>query len=189
MAGAAAAAPEPLGVASLFKCNPVDHGEDRPALGTLSDERCMRLALAEARAALEHGDVPVGAVAILDGRVVGRAHNQRELLGDPTAHAEMIAITQAAEAVGSWRLTGVALFVTLEPCVMCAGAMVLARIARCVYGAEDPKTGAVRSLYRLLDDPRLNHRVAATGGVLADECAALLRGFFRRRRARAEGQA
>jgi len=139
----------------------------------------MRLALAEAEAALLHDDVPVGAVAACGGTVVGRAHNQRELLGDPTAHAEMLALTQAAEALGRWRLNGVTLYVTLEPCVMCAGAMVLARIERLVYGARDPKAGAVESLYRVLADERLNHRVPSEGGVLADECGALLRRFFR----------
>ena len=149
---------------------------------TGTDETFQRLALAEARAALAHDDVPVGAVAVQGGRLIGRAHNQRELLRDPTAHAEMIALTQAAEAMGRWRLTGVTLYVTLEPCAMCAGAMVLARIDRLVYGATDPKAGAVESLYRLLDDPRLNHRVPATGGLLAEECGDLLVEFFRRRR-------
>ena len=144
----------------------------------------MRLALAQAREAMAVDDVPVGAVAVFEGRVVARAHNQRELLRDPTAHAEMIALTQAAEALGRWRLTGVTLFVTLEPCAMCAGAMVLARIGRLVYGATDPKAGAVESLYRLLDDERLNHRVPHTGGVMADECGALLSEFFRRKRRR-----
>ena len=148
----------------------------------------MRLALAQAREALTADEVPVGAVAVFEGRVVGRAHNQRELLRDPTAHAEMLALTQAAEALGRWRLSGVTLFVTLEPCAMCAGAMVLARIERLVYGATDPKAGAVESLYRLLDDDRLNHRVPSTGGVLADECGALLSEFFRKRRS-SSGQA
>jgi tRNA(adenine34) deaminase len=155
-------------------------------IGAATDEQYMRLALAEAEAALEHGDVPVGTVAVRDGRVIARAHNQRELLGDPTAHAEMIALTQAAEAVGHWRLNGVTVYVTLEPCAMCAGALVLARVDRLVYGAEDPKTGAVRSLYQLLDDSRLNHLVPSVGGVLAEECGELLRRFFRRRRQRAE---
>ena len=142
----------------------------------------MRLALAEARQALEADEVPVGAVAVADGRLIGRAHNQRELLRDPTAHAEMLALTQAAEALGRWRLTGVTLYVTLEPCAMCAGAMVLARIGRLVYGARDPKAGAVVSLYQLLSDERLNHRVPSDGGVLAEECGALLQEFFRKRR-------
>jgi len=142
----------------------------------------MRLALEQARQALRVDEVPVGAVAVVEGRVVGRAHNQRELLRDPTAHAEMLALTQAAAALGRWRLAGVTVYVTLEPCAMCAGAMVLARIDRLVYGARDPKAGAVESLYRLLDDPRLNHRVASTPGVLAEECGALLRAFFGKRR-------
>ena len=152
------------------------------AIGTLSDESFMRLALAEAREARRRNEVPVGALAVHTGRVIGRAHNQRELLQDPTAHAEMIVLTQAAAALRSWRLTGVVLYVTLEPCAMCAGAMVLARIERLVYGAADPKAGAVRSLYEILDDPRLNHRVPSVGGVLADECASLLQEFFRARR-------
>ena len=142
----------------------------------------MRLALAEAREAPAHGDVPVGAVAVVQGQVVGRAHNQRELLHDPTAHAEILAITQAAAALGSWRLAGATLYVTLEPCVMCAGAMVLARIDRLVYGAQDPKAGAVESLYHVLADERLNHRVPSAGGVLAEECGLVLQEFFRKRR-------
>jgi tRNA(adenine34) deaminase len=145
----------------------------------------MGLALQEAREALAHDDVPVGAVAVCGGQVVGRAHNQRELLRDPTAHAEMLAITQAAEALRRWRLTGATLYVTLEPCTMCAGAMVLARIDRLVYGAKDPKAGAVESLYQALSDPRLNHRVAVTGGVLAEDCGEILQEFFRKRRGRA----
>ena len=144
----------------------------------------MRLALAEAEAAVLHDDVPVGAVAVCGGRVVGRAHNQRELLNDPTAHAEVLAITQAAEALGRWRLSGVTLYATLEPCVMCAGAMVLARIDRLVYGASDPKAGAVESLYHILSDGRLNHRPPCQRGVLGEECGALLREFFRKRRAK-----
>jgi len=147
-----------------------------------TDEALMRIALAQAHEALAHDDVPVGAVAVCGDRVVGRAHNQRELLHDPTAHAEMLAITQAAEALGCWRLTGVTLYVTLEPCAMCAGAMVLARIDRLVYGARDPKAGAVESLYQLLSDERLNHRVPVTAGVLGEECGGLLRQFFRKRR-------
>jgi len=142
----------------------------------------MRLALAEARQALEHDDVPVGAVAVCGGQVVGRAHNQRELLRDPTAHAELLALTQAAAALGRWRLTGVTLYATLEPCAMCAGALVLARVDRLAYGARDPKAGAVESLYRLLSDERLNHCVPSEGGLLAEECGELLQAFFRKRR-------
>lgn len=155
--------------------------------GWASDEGFMRAALAEACQALAEGEVPVGAVAVADGRLVGRAHNQRETLRDPTAHAEMLALTQAAAALGRWRLTGVTLYVTLEPCAMCAGAMVLARLDRLVYGATDPKAGAVASLYRLLADPRLNHRVPSEGGLLAEECGALLQEFFRKRRAESCG--
>ena len=142
----------------------------------------MGMALIEARAALDHEDVPVGAVIVHGDRVIARAHNQRELLQDPTAHAEILALTQAAAAIGHWRLTGATMYVTLEPCAMCAGALVLARLDRLVYGAEDPKTGAVRSLYRLCDDERLNHRVEVTRGVLADPCGQTLRDFFRARR-------
>ena len=138
----------------------------------------MLAALAEARRAEEHGDVPVGAVAVLEGRVIGRGHNRREIDRDPTAHAEMIALRQAAEAVGDWRLAGVTLYCTLEPCPMCAGAMVQAHLDRLVYGADDPKAGAAGSVVELLRDPRLNHRVAVTRGVLADEAQALLGQLF-----------
>lgn len=142
----------------------------------------MRLALAEARAAGAEGEVPVGAVIVCRDRVVAAAHNQRETLRDPTAHAEMIAITQAAESLGAWRLEGCTLYVTLEPCPMCAGAIVQARVPRVVYGASDPKAGAVESLYTLLGDERLNHRCEVTPGVLAAECGAILTDFFRARR-------
>jgi len=145
----------------------------------------MREALRMAQAALEHDEVPVGCLIVHDGRVVGRAHNQREMLQDPTAHAEMIAITQAAEALGSWRLTGCTLYVTLEPCAMCAGAMVLARLDRLVYGAGDPKAGAVDSVFKLLEEPRLNHRIKVTAGVRRDECGAILTQFFRKKRGQA----
>lgn len=146
-------------------------------------ESLMRLALQEAEAARRAGEVPIGAVIAHQGRIVARAHNQREQLHDPTAHAEMIAITQAAQALGSWRLEGCTLCVTLEPCPMCAGAIVLARIPVVVFGAKDPKAGAVESLYRLLNDPRLNHRCTVAGGVLADQCGAILTEFFRAQRA------
>ncbi|GMV97676.1 MAG: tRNA-specific adenosine deaminase [Phycisphaerae bacterium] len=155
-----------------------------PGSSAQSDERFMRQALAEARAALEAGDVPVGAVVVHDGRIIGRGHNQRELLQDPTAHAEILALGAAAAALGSWRLTGCAIYVTLEPCAMCAGALVLARIDRLVFGAADPKAGACGSLMNLARDERLNHRVAVEAGVLAAPCAELLRGFFARRRAK-----
>jgi tRNA(adenine34) deaminase len=142
----------------------------------------MQLALEEARQAMAEEEVPVGAVIVRGEEVVARAHNQREQLSDPTAHAEMIAITQAAAACGSWRLEGCALYVTLEPCPMCAGAILQARIPLVVYGAADPKAGAVRTLYRLLDDPRLNHRCLIVPGVLAEPCAEVLSRFFQRQR-------
>jgi tRNA(adenine34) deaminase len=142
----------------------------------------MEMALEEARSALEGDEVPVGAVVVHGQRVIARAHNQRQQLRDPTAHAEMIAITQAAAALGSWRLDGCALYVTLEPCPMCAGAIVQARIPQVVYGAADPKAGAVHTLYRLLDDPRLNHRCAAVGGVLSERCGQILSQFFQKQR-------
>jgi len=147
-----------------------------------SDEHIMRLALVEARAALEHEDVPVGAVIVRDGIVIARAHNQRELLKDPTAHAEILALTQASAALGTWRLTACIAYVTLEPCVMCAGALVQARIARLVYGATDPKAGACESLYQVPQDERLNHRLELTPGMLAEECSEILREFFRAKR-------
>jgi tRNA(adenine34) deaminase len=143
----------------------------------------MDRALAQARAALAHDDVPVGAVVVRDGQVLSEACNRREAEQDPTAHAEILALRQAAAALGSWRLDGCTLYVTLEPCTMCAGAMVLARLPALVFGAADPKAGAVGSLYDLVREPRLNHRVDVTGGVLADECGALLTRFFRVRRA------
>jgi len=143
----------------------------------------MQEALRVARAALEADEVPVGCVVVHEDRIIGRAHNQREMLRDPTAHAEMIALTQAAGALETWRLGGCTLYVTLEPCAMCAGAMVLGRIDRLVYGATDPKAGAVESVFRLLDEPRLNHKVEVTNGVLAAECGAVLSDFFRTKRA------
>jgi len=141
------------------------------------------MALREASAAASRGEVPVGAVIVKDGRVIGRAHNMRETLRDPTAHAEMIALTQAAEAMQAWRLEGVVVYVTLEPCCMCAGALVLARVSRLVYGAADPKAGACGTLYNIVADERLNHRVEVTAGILADESRALLQDFFRGKRA------
>ncbi len=149
-----------------------------------NDEERMRLALTIAREALPLGEVPVGALVIRDqdGLVLARACNRRETLADPTAHAERLALTEAGGKVGSWRLDGCTLYVTLEPCPMCAGAIVLSRIGRVVYGCADKKAGACRSIYRLLDDPRLNHRPQVTGGVLADECAQVLTDFFRDRR-------
>lgn len=143
----------------------------------------MRQALLEAETAFAEGEVPVGAVIVHGGRIIAAAHNQREALRDPTAHAEMIALTQAAEALGSWRLEDCTLYVTLEPCPMCAGAVVQARLPQVVYGATDPKAGAVDSLYGLLSDPRLNHRCDVIRGVLAEPCGALLTRFFRQQRA------
>jgi tRNA(adenine34) deaminase len=143
----------------------------------------MRLALQEAAAAADHGDVPVGAVVVdAAGRVMGSAHNRREVDADPTAHAELLALRAAARAMGSWRLEGCTLVVTLEPCTMCAGALVLARVARVVYGAADPKAGAVGSLWDVVRDRRLNHRPEVVAGVLADECGAILRDWFVTRR-------
>jgi tRNA(adenine34) deaminase len=154
---------------------------------TVAHESFMQLALREAEAALAAGEVPIGAVVVHHdatggGRVIASAHNQREQLRDPTAHAEMIAITQAAEALGNWRLTDCTLYVTLEPCPMCAGAIVLARIPRIVYGAADPKAGAVTTLYQLLNDPRLNHCAEVVAGILAQQCGEILSRFFQQKR-------
>lgn len=146
-------------------------------------ERFMAAALEEARAADARDEVPVGAVVVRGGRIIGRGHNQRETLADPTAHAEMLAITAAAGAMGDWRLTDCTLYVTLEPCPMCAGAIVLARLMRVVYGVDDPKFGACGSLYTIPTDPRTNHQVELVSGVCADACSQLLRDFFRRQRA------
>ncbi len=148
------------------------------------DERYMRLALEEAEAAAAEGEVPIGAVVVCDGEVVARAHNRRETDADPSAHAEFAAMVAAARALGRWRLTGCTVYVTLEPCLMCAGLMVNARVDRCVYGAADPKGGAVGTLYDVSHDERLNHEFEVTSGVLADEAAKLLRDFFRARRAK-----
>ena len=145
-------------------------------------EHYMQLALSEAQQAYEEDEAPIGAVIVHENRVIAAAHNQREQLNDPTAHAEMIAITQAAEALHCWRLEGCSLYVTLEPCPMCAGAIVQARIPTVVYGAADPKAGAVRTLYSLLDDPRLNHRCQIVPGVLADACGRIVTQFFQQQR-------
>ena len=144
----------------------------------MDDREAMSLALAEAAAALEHGDVPIGAVALVNGEVVARRHNERELTGDPTAHAELLALRDAAKVLGHWRLDSVTLVVTLEPCAMCAGALVNGRVARVVFGAPDPKAGAVGSLYNLCVDPRLNHEVEVQHGVMAEESAVLLQSFL-----------
>ena len=142
----------------------------------------MLEALAEAKLALASGDVPIGAVVVLDGEIIGRGHNQREALGDPIAHAEILAIQAAAQHVGSWRLTNAALYVTLEPCPMCAGAIVNSRLHRLVFGAYDPKAGAVSSLMNLVQDQRLNHFVEVYDGICQKECAELLQDFFRKLR-------
>ena len=146
------------------------------------DEYFMRLALREAERSLEHDDVPVGCVIAREGEVIAAAANERELRGDPTAHCEILALREAAARVGSWRLPDVVLYVTLEPCAMCAGAVVLGRVPRVVYGAEDPKAGAAGSVLDVLSEPRLNHRPEVAGGLLAEESADLLRGFFSPRR-------
>jgi tRNA(adenine34) deaminase len=146
------------------------------------DEYFMRLALREAERAAEHGDVPIGAVVAHAGELIAAAHNERELRQDPTAHAETIALREAARALGSWRVLDAVLYVTLEPCAMCAGAIVLARIPRLVFGASDPKAGACGSVLDVLGDPRLNHRPDVASGLLATECGALLSEFFAARR-------
>ena len=153
-------------------------------LASAADVQAMGKAITEGSLALATGDVPVGALVVdARGHVVGRGHNRREADGDPTAHAEILALRGAAAAVGSWRLSGCSLVVTLEPCTMCAGAAVLARVDRIVFGAFDPKAGAVGSLWDVVRDPRLNHRPEVVAGVLADECAAPLRTFFAEHRA------
>ena len=148
------------------------------------DAALMRLALREAERAVEHADVPVGAVVVAGGAVVAAGRNERERRQDPTAHAEILALREAARALGTWRLPGTTLYVTLEPCAMCAGAIVLARVPRVVFGTADPKAGAAGSVLDVLAEPRLNHRPQVTAGVLADECAAQLRAFFAARRRR-----
>jgi len=150
------------------------------------DRRFMHEALELARRALDSEDVPVGALVVHEGRVIGRGYNQREKLRDPTAHAEMLALTAAAEFLGQWRLEGCTMYVTLEPCAMCAGAIVLARLPRLVYAASDPKTGACGSLFDIVRDPRLNHQVETVAGILAEQAAEQLRAFFRHRRSLGE---
>lgn len=148
-----------------------------------ADERWMRLALAHAESAEVHGDVPIGAVLIAGGEPLAQAANERELRADPTAHAEILVLREGAQRLGGWRLPATTLYVTLEPCAMCAGAIVLARIPRVVFGAPDPKAGAAGAVLDVLGEPRLNHRPEVVGGVLAEECGDLLRDFFRDRRA------
>jgi len=151
-------------------------------LGRMSDIDFMQVALEEARAAGDSGEVPIGAAVVLDGKVLARAGNRTIRDNDPTAHAEIVALRQAARVIGNYRLTGAILFVTLEPCVMCAGAMIHARIARLVYGADDPKGGAARTCFRVLSDPQLNHRIEFTAEVLAAQSTSLLQAFFAARR-------
>src|SRR5438067_12131562 len=148
----------------------------------IMDESWMAEALAEARRAADEGEVPIGSVVVFDGRIVGRGRNARERLNDPTAHAEILALQEAARSLGRWRLTGATIYATLEPCPMCAGALVNARIDRLVYAVPDPKAGAAGTLFDIVRDGRLNHRVEVTTGVLAAECGALLTEFFRARR-------
>jgi len=154
-------------------------------VGAMSDhEHYMQCALGEARAAAEHDDVPIGAVIVRAGEIVGRGHNRRDTEGDPTAHAEILALREAARACGTWYLTDCDLYVTLEPCPMCAGALVLARIRSLYYGTSDPKAGACGSVFNLVQSPRLNHRLEVHSGVLEADCAALLTAFFEDLRAR-----
>ncbi|MFO7956375.1 MAG: tRNA adenosine(34) deaminase TadA [Candidatus Brocadiia bacterium] len=148
----------------------------------VGDIRYMRMALQEAEAAFPQGEVPVGCAVVRNGRVLARAHNLRETLRDPTAHAEILALREAAESYGAWHLDGATVYVTVEPCCMCAGALVNARVERLVYGVADPKSGACESLFNIPEDERLNHRLEVRGGVLAEEALALLRRFFRTRR-------
>ena len=150
--------------------------------GADDDERWMAEAIAEAKLAADHDDVPVGAVVVHEGRIIGRGHNEREAAGDPTAHAEITALRQAAEELGSWRVLDSTIYVTLEPCAMCAGAIVLARVPRVVWGADDPKAGACGSVLDVLADERLNHRPSTTSGVCGPECSGLLTDFFAERR-------
>ena len=152
-----------------------------------NDEQFIKVAIEAAKIAEENGDVPIGAVIVYENQVIGKAYNQRQQLQDPTAHAEIIALTQAAAFLQSWRLNGCTMYVTLEPCPMCAGALVLARMDRLVYGCDDPKAGACGSLYDIVRDNRLNHRLEVTSGVLADECSQLLQDFFDQRRPGSHG--
>ncbi len=164
-----------------------EHKEGQTSIAERDDAYWMNAALDEARLAVDEGEVPVGAVVVQDGRIVGRGHNSIESQRDPTAHAEVLAIGAACRSLGVPRLTEATIYVTMEPCSMCAGAMVLARIKRLVYGCPDPKSGYAGSLGNLLDDPSLNHRAAVTSGVLREECAGLVQSFFSRLRNSASG--
>jgi tRNA(adenine34) deaminase len=160
---------------------------DDAVLNAQQDERYMQAAIRQAAIAEDNGDVPIGTVIVYQNTVIAKAYNQREQLNDPTAHAEIVALTQAAEYLQSWRLHGCTIYVTLEPCPMCAGALVLGRVDRLVYGCRDPKTGACGSLYNIVQDPRLNHRLTVTAGVLEAEGSAMLSEFFRGRRSGQNG--
>ncbi|MHC4394037.1 MAG: tRNA adenosine(34) deaminase TadA [Planctomycetota bacterium] len=153
------------------------------------DERFMEMAIESARIAEDNGDVPIGAVIVREGEIIGKAYNQREQLQDPTAHAEIIALTQAAAALENWHLNGCTMYVTLEPCCMCAGALVLSRMDRVVFGCFDPKAGACGSLYNIVTDERLNHQIEVTSGILADQCSQQLQNFFQKRRQRNKARA
>lgn len=155
--------------------------EDRRQQAEL-DKRFMSAAIDQAHIALEGGDVPIGAVIVHQNKIIAKGYNQRHQLNDPTAHAEIIALTAAAEFIGNWRLTSCSIYVTLEPCCMCAGALVLARIERLIFACRDPKAGACGSLYNIVQDERLNHRLEITEGILAEECAKMLQDFFKKRR-------
>ena len=174
------------GLPSMKQCGREEVARQPPEVPTLTfcprDEYWMRMAIREAERALEHDDVPVGAVVVHGGELIGAGHNERELRQDPTAHAEMIALRAAARHLGHWRLLDTVLYVTLEPCAQCAGAIVLGRVPRLVYGTVDPKAGAAGSVLNILAEPRLNHRPEVAGGLLARECAALLVDFFSSRR-------
>jgi tRNA(adenine34) deaminase len=146
------------------------------------DQQFMQSAIEQARIAEENGDVPIGAVIVKDNQIIAKGYNQRHQLQDPTAHAEILALTSASAGLESWRLHGCTIYVTLEPCSMCAGALVLARIDRLVYGCDDPKAGACKSLYNIVQDERLNHNIETTSGIMADDCSQLLQEFFQRRR-------
>jgi tRNA(adenine34) deaminase len=152
------------------------------------DRRFMAAAINQAEIAGENGDVPVGAVIVFENKIIAKGYNQRHQLGDPTAHAEIIALTAAAEHIGNWRLNGCTIYVTLEPCCMCAGACVLARLDRLVFGCDDPKAGACGSLYNIVQDKRLNHRIETTKGVMAEDCSRILQDFFRAKRGRSNGE-
>lgn len=182
-AGMSTGAPSSLPGGSEIAASGSVAASDSALSATPDDLRLMGQALNEARLAAAEGEVPIGAVVVCDGEVVSRAHNRRELDLDPSAHAEFRAMVDASRALGRWRLTGCTVYVTVEPCLMCAGLMVNARIDRCVYGAPDPKGGAVGSLYDVSHDSRLNHEFEVTSGVRADECAQVMRDFFRARRA------